>query len=102
MRGEERKQASMMILMDPEDKIPRDHPLRRIRKHADEVLKEMDEVFDEMYSDCGRPSIPPERLLCATLLMALYSIRSERMFCEQLEYNLLGVCSCLQWPHDVV
>jgi len=89
MRGEDEKQPSMVILMNPEDKIPRDHPLRSIRKMADEVLKGMDDLFDEMYGTTGRPSIPPERLLCATLLMALYSIRSERMFCEQLEYNLL-------------
>ena len=89
MRGDEKKQPSMVILMNPEDRIPRDHPLRNIRKTADDVFKEMDGLFDEMYSGTGRPSIPPERLLCATLLMALYSIRSERMFCEQLEYNLL-------------
>lgn len=89
MRGEDTKQPSMVILMNPEDRIPREHPLRRIRKMADEVFKSMDDVFEKMYSECGRPSIPPERLLCATLLMALYSIRSERMFCEQLEYNLL-------------
>lgn len=89
MRREDTKQPSMVVLMNPEDKIPRDHPLRSIRKTADDVLKGMDDVFEEMYSEQGRPSIPPERLLCATLLMALYSIRSERMFCEQLEYNLL-------------
>ena len=89
MRGEDEKQPSMVILMNPEDRIPRNHPLRTIRKYADDVLKGMDELFDEMYGKSGRPSIPPERLLCATLLMALYSIRSERMFCEQLEYNLL-------------
>lgn len=89
MRGDETRQQSMIILMNIEDRIPRTHPLRRIRDIADEVLKGMDDMFEEMYSDCGRPSIPPERLLCASLLMALYSIRSERMFCEQLEYNLL-------------
>lgn len=89
MRGEDTKQPSMVVLMNPEDRIPRNHPLRSIRKMADEVFKGMDDVFEKMYSECGRPSIPPERLLCATLLMALYSIRSERMFCEQLEYNLL-------------
>lgn len=89
MRGEDTKQPSMVILMNPEDRIPRNHPLRHIRKITDEVLKGMNDVFEKMYSVCGRPSIPPERLLCATLLMALYSIRSERMFCEQMEYNLL-------------
>lgn len=89
MRGEDSRQGSMIVFMNIEDKIPANHPLRSIRKLADSVLKGMDEVFDDMYSNVGRPSIPPERLLCATLLMALYSIRSERMFCEQLEYNLL-------------
>jgi transposase len=89
MRGDETRQPNMVILMNPEDKIPRDHPLRSIRKTTDDIFKDMDGLFEKMYSETGRPSIPPERLLCATLLMALYSIRSERMFCEQLEYNLL-------------
>jgi len=89
MRGDEIRQPNMVILMNPEDKIPRDHPLRSIRKTADNIFKDMDGLFEKMYSETGRPSIPPERLLCATLLMALYSIRSERMYCEQLEYNLL-------------
>jgi transposase len=89
MRGEDTKQPSMVILMNPEDKIPRNHPLRSIRETADDIFKGMDGLLEGMYSENGRPSIPPERLLCATLLMALYSIRSERLFCEQLEYNLL-------------
>ena len=87
MRGDETKQPSMVILMNPEDKIPRNHPLRSIRETADNIFKGMDGLLEGMYSENGRPSIPPERLLCATLLMALYSIRSERLFCEQLEYN---------------
>jgi len=89
MRGEENSQSSIIILMNIEEKIPAEHPLRRIRKLADDVLKAMNDKFEAMYSERGRPSIPPERLLCAMLLMALYSVRSERLFCEQLEYNLL-------------
>jgi transposase len=65
------------------------HPLRSIRRVADEAFKEMDAVLAGMYSRTGRPSIPPERLLKSFVLMALYSIRSERLFCEQLDYNLL-------------
>ena len=71
MRGDETRQPSMVILMNIEDRIPRNHPLRHIRKMADEVLKGMDDLFDEMYSDCGRPSIPPERGLGGVLLMGL-------------------------------
>ena len=89
MRGEDSRQGSIIILMNIEEKIPSEHPLRRIRKLADDVLAEMNDKFEAMYSERGRPSIPPERLLCAMLLMALYSVRSERLFCEQLEYNLL-------------
>jgi transposase len=71
------------------ERIPREHPLKRIKQMADAALKELSPIFDEIYSVLGRPSIPPERLLKASLLMALYTIRSERMFCEQLDYNLL-------------
>src|SRR4030042_1053116 len=80
MRGEDEKQPSMVILMNPEDRIPRNHPLRAIRKYADEVLKEMDDLFDEMYGATGRPSIPPERLLCATLLRVLYGWEGPRVY----------------------
>jgi len=79
----------MVMLMSPESRVPKDHPIRRIKKLADDALAKLSPVFDEMYSTVGRPSIPPERLLKATLLMALYTIRSERQFCEQLDYNLL-------------
>ena len=89
MRGRETKQSSMLCLMSPEDRVPSDHPLRRIKKTTDEVLRRLSPVFDEMYATTGRSSVPPERLLKAMLLMALYSVRSERMFCEQLNYNLL-------------
>jgi len=75
--------------MSPEDAVPAKHPLRALKGQVDWALRELSPVFDQMYSGSGRPSIPPERLLKATLLMALYTVRSERMFCEQLQYNLL-------------
>ncbi len=69
--------------------MPVDHPLRRIKRLADEALAELSPTFDAMYQAGGRPSIPPERLLKASLLIALYSVRSERAFCEELDYHLL-------------
>jgi transposase len=72
-----------------ESLVPSDHPLRRVKPLADEALRELSPIFDAMYSSVGRPSIPPEHLLKASLLMALYSVRSERLFCEQLGYNML-------------
>ena len=89
MRGMDERQRSLIVLMNPEDRIPREHPLRGIKALADPILRDLSSTFEAMYSRVGRPSIPPERLLKASLLMALYSIRSERLFCEQLEYNLL-------------
>ena len=89
MRGHDSKQASMLCLISPESVVPTDHPLRAMKKLVEVVLRELSSVFDAMYSSTGRPSIPPERLLKATVLMALYTVRSERMFCEQLGYNLL-------------
>jgi transposase len=88
MRGEDKKQSSMLVLMSPETRVPQDHPLRAIKKLADEALAKLSPVFDAMYASAGRPSIPPERLLKSMLLMALYSVRSERQFFEQLDYNL--------------
>ena len=79
----------MLSSLSTEDLIPADHPIRRIRKVIDGVLAEMDGEFDAMYSRIGRPSVPPEQLLKATILMALYSVRSERAFCERLNYDLL-------------
>ena len=79
----------MLMLMSPESRVPKTHPLRAIKKFADEALAELSPVFDGMYASEGRPSIPPERLLKSMLLMALYTVRSETQFCEQLEYNLL-------------
>src|SRR5579859_1929778 len=89
MRGRVNPQVSMLAFVDIESRIPMDHPLRTIKYIADGALAELSPVFDAMYVDDGRPSIPPERLLKASLLMSLYSIRSERAFCEQLEYHLL-------------
>lgn len=89
MRGKDTKQSSMLCLMSPEERVPATHPLRGIKKLADAALAELSPTFDGMYASGGRPSVPPERLLKAMLLMALYSVRSERQFCEQLEYNLL-------------
>jgi transposase len=77
------------MVIDPEQRVPKEHPLRRIKQLAEAALKELSPIFDAMYSTVGRPSIPPERLLKASLLMALYTVRSERLFCEQLDYNLL-------------
>lgn len=79
----------MITLKSPESFVPTGHPLRAIKKQADAVLAEMSAVFDEMYAKKGRHSVPPEYLLKAMLLMALYSVRSERMFCDQLRYNML-------------
>ena len=84
MRGLETKQSSMLCLLSPETVVPAAHPVRRIKSVADEALAALSAEFDRMYSEVGRPSIPPERLLKATVLMALYSVRSERLFCEQL------------------
>jgi len=89
MRGAETKQATMLSLLSPEERVPKDHPLRRIKQLADAALEELSPVFDEMYAAKGRPSVPPERLLKGSLLMAFYSVRSERLFCEQLDYNLM-------------
>src|SRR5580698_4656702 len=89
MRGADDKQASMFSIVSPENRIPVDHPLRRIKAMADEILAGLTKTFDAMYSTVGRPSIPPERLLKSQILIALYSVRSDRQFCEQLDYNLL-------------
>ena len=89
MRGEDFSQARAFSYVQLEERVPADHPLRPIRQMTNEVLTRMSAVFDELYSGLGRPSIPPERLLRALLLQALYSVRSERLLMEQLQYNLL-------------
>lgn len=80
---------AMLTTVSTEDLIPADHPIRRIRVVVDDVLAGMDVTFEKMYSSQGRRSVPPESLLKATVLMAMYSIRSERAFCERLNYDLL-------------
>lgn len=89
MRGDDQQQFSVFSYVAPEDRVPSDHPLRPIRQAVDEVLQAMSRQFDKLYSENGRPSIPPERLLRALLLQVFYSVRSERMLMEQLNYNLL-------------
>src|ERR1700744_306688 len=89
MRGEDQKQSAIFSYLTMESRIPRDHPLRRMRTMIDRSLARMDRAFDAMYASGGRPSIAPERLLRAQLLMVVYSIRSERQLMEQLNYNLL-------------
>jgi transposase len=89
MRGTDQKQSTMFSYISPEARIPADHPLRSTRKMTDRALAKLDRRFRKLYSRTGRPSIPPEQLLRALLLQVLYSIRSERMLMEQLEYNLL-------------
>jgi transposase len=89
MRGKATAQQTLLMVGSVEERIPKRHPIRRIKTLTDEALVSMSEVFEEMYARVGRPSVPPERLLKAQLLMALFSVRSDRQFCEQLEYNLL-------------
>jgi transposase len=89
MRGDDRQSDSMFSYVSPEQRVPADHPLRAIRQVVDAILTEMSREFDRLYSDVGRPSIPPERLLRAQLLQIFYSIRSERLLMEQLDYNIL-------------
>ena len=89
MRGRKQEQVSVACLLNVETMIPSEHPIRAIKSILSVVLQEMDAHFEEMYAEAGRPSIPPERLLLAKVLMALYTIRSERQFCERLQYDLL-------------
>jgi len=89
MRGHLDPQASMFSYFSPEARVPATHPLRSIKGYTDAALKSLHGDFDELYAASGRPSIPPERLLKASLLIALYSVRSDRLFCEMLDYNIL-------------
>jgi transposase len=79
----------MICLVSPESRVPDGHPLRAIKQLVESALRRLSPVFDAMYATTGRPSVPPESLLKGSLLMALYTVRSERQFCEQLQYNLL-------------
>ena len=89
MRGKDTQQSAMFSYLSPEQRVPAEHPLRPIRTMVDTALKGLARSFGRMYIDFGRPSIAPEKLLRALLLQVLYTIRSERMLMEQLEYNLL-------------
>jgi len=89
MRGEFRDQSGLFSYIDPEGRIPVDHPLRKVRSLVRDVLKALSRSLGKLYSHEGRPSIPPERLVSALLLQVLYGIRSERLLIEQLDYNLL-------------
>jgi len=89
MRGDDHKQTAMYSYVTLVQRIPEDHPARQIRSMVDRALERMDAQLEELYSTTGRPSIAPERLLRASLLMILYSVRSERQLMEQLNYNLL-------------
>src|SRR5437773_8668891 len=89
MRGADGQQSGMFSYVSPERRIPADHPLRPIREMTDEVLRHLSRRFAGLYPKTGRPSIAPEKLLRALLLQILYSVRSERLLMEQLQYNLL-------------
>ncbi len=89
MRGEADPQPGMFSYVDLESRIPKQHPIRKIRRIVDKALPALEPAFDEMYSDRGRPSIPPEQLIRALLLQILYTIRSERQLMERIDYDLL-------------
>src|ERR1700751_5485186 len=89
MRGNDQQQGHVFSYISPEQRVRKDHPLRPIRTMVDKVLKELSPEFDKMYSKVGRPSIPPEQLLRALLLQMLYSVRSERLLVEEIDYNIL-------------
>ena len=89
MRGRIEQQETMFSLMTPAQRVPKDHPIRRIKEIADQELARLSPTFEKMYSRAGRYSIPPEILLKSLLLIALYTVRSERQFCERLQYDLL-------------
>jgi transposase len=89
MRGKPQAQPEFLTIINLNQRVPADHPLRGIKERVDKVLAKLSPLFDDLYANEGRPSIPPEQLLKSRILMALYSVRSERLFCEQLAYNLL-------------
>ena len=89
MRGSDYQQADMYSYISPEQRVRANHPLRTIRAMADEALENMSERFDTMYAKTGRPSIPPEKLLRAQLIQMLYSVRSERLLMEEIDYSML-------------
>jgi len=89
MRGDDEQQASVWSYIPLEQRVPTDHPLRPLRAMVDTILAELSPQFERLYSRVGRPSIAPEKLLRTLLLQVLYSVRSERLLMEQLDYNLL-------------
>jgi len=89
MRGDDIQQGAMFSYLSPEQRVPADHPLRPIRQMVDTALQRLSACLEGMYAQGGRPSIPPEKLLRALVLQCLYSVRSERLLMEQLDYNLL-------------
>src|SRR5258708_31623223 len=89
MRGTDQQQGHVFSYISPEQRVRKDHPLRPIRAMVDKVLKQLSPGFTKMYSKVGRPSIPPEQLLRALLLQMLYSVRSERLLMEEIDYNIL-------------
>ena len=89
MRGDERNQDGMFSYVSLEQRVPRDHPLRAVRKLTDKVLESLSGEFDQLYAAGGRPSVAPEYILRALLLQVFYSVRSERLLVEQIDYNLL-------------
>src|SRR5262245_9783531 len=90
MRGKDEKQAAIFGYVSPEQRIPADHPLRTIREVTDEVLRQLSRRFAGVYAKTGRASIAPEKLLRALLLQVPYSVRSERLLMEQLQYGRHG------------
>ena len=89
MRGQQERSGSLFSYVSIEERIPASHPLRRIRKLTEQALDRLNPTFCKLYAAEGRPSVPPEQLLLASLLQAFYGIRSERLLLEQLHYNLL-------------
>jgi transposase len=89
MRGQDEQQLDVFSYVSPEQRVSQDHPLRSLRVMTDEALRDLQPRFNKLYAKTGRPSIAPEKLLRALLLQALYSVRSERLLMEQLDYNLL-------------
>ena len=89
MRGDDRQPDAMFSYVSAEQRVPADHPLRAIRALVDDVLRDMSHEFDGLYARVGRPSIPPEQLLRALLLQYLYTVRSERLLMEEIDYSIL-------------
>src|ERR1044071_204240 len=89
MRGADKQQADMFSYLSPESRVSKNHPLREIRTMADQALEQMSPLFDALYATTGRPSIPPEKLLRAQLIQMLYSVRSERLLMEEIDYSVL-------------